>query len=200
MERQSTPDLFLPLTANETYGLSNRLRAVVRMAPGRVPDDVLLQNRLRGHYAGALVSASSVGADIEPALEKQRLLAVVFGTLAGITLSLTAIALYGLASFEIRRRRHEMTVRLALGATPQALRRRLAGVTIRPVLAGVLIGLPVSWWGVSLLARSVPLVNASEPRLYAAAAAALLLAALVAVWLPARRLSAMRASEILRWS
>jgi ABC-type antimicrobial peptide transport system permease subunit len=113
---------------------------------------------------------------------------------------LTAIALYGLASFEIRRRRHEMTVRLALGATPQALRRRLAGVTIRPVLAGVLIGLPVSWWGVSLLARSVPLVNASEPRLYAAAAAALLLAALVAVWLPARRLSAMRASEILRWS
>jgi putative ABC transport system permease protein len=200
IERHSAPDLFLPLTANETHLQSKQLRVLFRMVHGRVPDDALLWNRLRDQYPKTRGRIRSVVAELQPALEKQRLLAVVFGIFAGFTLSLTTIALYGLSNFEIRRRRYEMSVRLALGATPQALRRRLAVVTVRPVLAGVLIGLPASWWGVTLLASSVPLVNAGELRLYAAAAAALLLAALVAVWIPARRLSMMRASEILRSS
>jgi predicted permease len=200
-ERHSTPDIFLPLTANERYRQPHVLRVVLRMAQGRVPDRALLWSRLREQLppkTGGMVQ--SVVAELEPSLEKQRLLAVVFGTLAGITLSLTTIALYGLASFEVGRRRYEITVRLALGATPQALRRRLAVVAVKPVLAGVVIGLPASWLGVTLLARSVPTVNAGEPRLYAAAAGALLVAALLAVWIPARRASMMRASEILRSS
>jgi hypothetical protein len=71
-----------------------------------------------------------------------RLLALIFGTLGGVALLLQLIAIAGLASFEIGRRREEMTVRLALGATPNSLRGRLAVGIVRPIAVGVLVGLP----------------------------------------------------------
>jgi hypothetical protein len=207
------PILFLPLSANEAYrpvGSAypfNGYQAVVRMAPGRTPDRALLSERLREQpwmiqdWVGVIGPfLESVEADVEVALEKPRLLALIFGTLAGITLLLTTIAVYGLASFEIRRRRYEMTVRLSLGATPHGLRRRLAGVIVRPVIVGVLIGLPLSWVEVRLLGLSVPLVNASDLRIYAAAAATLLVASLLAAWIPGWRSLTVRSAELLRSS
>ncbi len=131
---------------------------------------------------------------------KRRLLAAVFGTLAGIILVLTIVAVYGLASFEIRRRRDEMTVRLALGATPAALRRRLAAVIVTPILAGVLIGLTFSWVEVKLLSFSVPLVHAHDVRIHAAASAAMFVAALLAALTAGRRLTTIRVAELLRSS
>jgi predicted permease len=207
IDARAEPELFLPVSASETYGpvhsLSwNSFRVMVRMAPGRVPDRALLSERLRAqpwmipNWVGAF--PESITDQLEPGLEKPRLLAAVFGTLAGITLLLTTIAVYSLASFEIRRRRDEMIVRVALGATPWALRRRLAAVIVAPVLIGVLIGLPFSWVQAKLLSLSVPLVNANDLKIFAAAAAALLLAALVAAWLPGRRLVTMRVSELIR--
>ena len=175
------------------------------MAPGRVPDSRLLSDRLRSlpfmdaNWRGT-GQPGSVAAAFEPALEKPRLLAAIFGTLAAITLGLTAIAVFGLASFEILRRRHEMTVRLAMGATPRRLRAGLASATIKPVLAGMLAALPLAWMEAKLISLSVPLVNANDVRIYAGAAAVLVVAALVAAWLPGRRLFTMRGAELLHSS
>jgi ABC-type antimicrobial peptide transport system permease subunit len=173
------------------------------MAPGRIPDPALIGKQLRDEPWALpnLVGTPqwySVAADLEPVLEKPRLLAAVFGGLGAIILVLTTIAVYGLSSFEMRRRGEEMTVRLALGATPWTLRRRLAAAIVRPVFVGVLIGLPFSWVEVKLISLSVPLVHPNDVRIYAGAAAAILLAALVAAWLPGRRLSTMRVAEVLR--
>jgi hypothetical protein len=85
-----------------------------------------------------------------------------------------------------------------LDQTPQALRRRLAIVIVQPVLFGVLAGLPLSWMEVKLLSRSVPSVNAGDVQIYFAAAAAILIAALIAAWLPGRRFLTMRVAELLR--
>jgi ABC-type antimicrobial peptide transport system permease subunit len=209
LDTRADPIIFLPLSASEFYPSENSkfpwnsYRAIVRMAPGRVLDRVLLRDRLRdqpwtGSDWRAMGGSATTG--LEPVLEKPRLLAAVFGSLGGVILILTTVAVYGLSSFEIHRRRDEMTVRLALGATPRILRRGLAVVIVKPVLAGVLVGLPFSWVEVRLLSLSMPLVNANDARIYTAAAATILFAALVAAWLPGRRLFAMRASELLRSS
>jgi putative ABC transport system permease protein len=206
---QAAPALFLPLSADELYRSHhdnpypwNSFQIVVRMAPGRVPDGRLLSDRLRDMpwaIPNILPSSlDSVATELEPVREKPRVLAAIFGVLGGITLLLAIVAMYGLASFEIRRRRDEMTVRLALGASPQALRRRLAIVIVQPVLFGVLAGLPLSWVEVKLLSRSVPSVNAGDAHIYLTAAAAILIAALVAAWLPGRRFLTMRVAELLR--
>jgi hypothetical protein len=206
------PSLFLPLSAADVYRQAdnnpyfhNSFRVILRMAPGRVPDIRLLSDRLRSqpwmspNWTGALLGGS-VEATFEPALEKPRLLAAIFGTLAAIMLGLTAIAICGLASFEIHRRRHEMTVRLAIGATPRTLRVALVSVAIKPVLTGVLAALPLAWMEVRLLSLSVPFVDSNDLRIYASAAAIMGMAALAAAWLPGRRLFTMRAAEMLRAS
>lgn len=211
MDTSATPALFLPLSAEEEY---RRMRdsaypwieyqLLLRMAPGRVPDVTLLSDRLRERpwmlprWVGARREsiATQFGIDVET----PRLLALIFGTLGGISLLLVVIAVYGLASFEIRRRREEMTVRLALGATHQSLRRRLAVVTVRPIVVGVLVGLPISWIQTSLLARAVPALDQGDVRIYAAAAATMVAVALVAAWIPGRRSLTMRVTELLRLS
>jgi ABC-type antimicrobial peptide transport system permease subunit len=142
----------------------------------------------------------SVAFDLNRALETPRLLALIFTTLAATALILTLVAMYGLASFEIRHRREEMTVRLALGASPRALRRRLAVVIARPVAIGVLLGLPFGWVQVRLIGLSLPFIDAGDPQIYVVAGAAVVVAALVAAWLPGRRFFTMRVAELLRSS
>jgi predicted permease len=202
---QAEPTLFLPVSANETYRSDStwaELHVLVRATSGRRPNGTLLSDRLRNQSWTipnlTPTTLDSVATTLEPVREKPRVLAAIFGALGGITLLLATIAMYGLASFEIRRRRDEMTVRLALGATPQALRRRFAIVIVQPVLVGVLAGLPLSWIEVKLLSRSVPSVNAGDLQIYLAAAAAILAAALIAAWLPGRRFLTMRVAELLR--
>jgi hypothetical protein len=200
--------LFLPLSAKETYPQPDapypwvQYSLVLRLAPGRVPDVTLLSDRLRERpwalprWLGA--SRESVADRLGVEFGPPRLLALVFGTFGGITLVLAIIAIYGLASFEIGRRREEMTIRLALGASPGGLRRRLAVVTVVPVVVGLLAALPVSWLLTWLLARSLPAVDSANPWACTWAMATMLVAALVAAWLPGWRSIAMRVAELLR--
>jgi hypothetical protein len=134
MEANPDPSLFLPLSANEAYREPgnpfphNSYGLLLRMAPGRIPERALLTQRMREQswmsptWSGVSgVFLRHVSADLELELETPRLLALICGTLAGITVLLTMIAVYRLADFEARHRRYEMTVRLAVGATPQVL-------------------------------------------------------------------------------
>jgi predicted permease len=207
LDLEPDPAIFLPLSASEAYfpwSVWNDFDVILRVAPERIPDGTLLSDRLsRQPWKVPNVwpaEFESVAANLASARETPRVLAAIFGALAGITLVLTTIAIYGLASFEIRRRREEMTVRLALGATPQALRRRLAAVIALPVGIGVLAGLPLSWMEVKVVSLSVPIVHAGDVRIYLAAVAGILLAALAAAWLPGRRFLTMRIAELLRSS
>jgi hypothetical protein len=204
------PAVFVPLSAPEAYPQKDSAypwvsySLVVRMAAGRLPDVTLLSDELRkqpwalANWLGATREsvADRLGVDFGP----PRLLALAFGTFGGITLVLAIVAIYGLASFEIGRRREEMTIRLALGASPRRLRRRLAVVTVGPVLVGLLAALPVSWLLTWLLARSLPAVQSGDPQIYASAGATMLVSALAAAWLPGWRSITMRVAELLRSS
>ncbi len=207
----TTPALFLPLSADEVYRSKrdsrypyNSYNLVLRMSPGRVPDLTLLSDGLRKRpwmsprWVGA--SRDSVAARVGLDLQVPRLLALIFGTLGGITLLLQLIAIAGLASFEIGRRREEMTVRLALGATPYSLRGRLAVGIVRPIVVGVLVGLPLSWVLTTLLARSIPTIDAGAPHIYVAAAGTMMVVALASAWIPGWRSITLRVSELLRTS
>ena len=207
----TTPALFLPLTADESYRSARNnpypyasYTLVLRMSPGLEPDLTLLSDGLRKRswmsprWVGA--SRESVAARVGLDLQVPRLLALIFGTLGGITLLLQLIAIAGLASFEIGRRREEMTVRLALGATPNSLRGRLALGIVRPIVVGVLVGLPLSWVLTTLLARSLSTVDASAPHIYLAAAGAMIVVALATAWIPGWRSITLRVSELLRTS
>jgi predicted permease len=206
------PTVFLPLSADEVYrsqrGSSTpyaSYQLVLRMSSGRLPDLALLSDDVRKRSWMSVMSQRWVGASRESVAHRvgldfqvPGLLALIFGTLGGITLLLQLIAIAGLASFEIGRRREEMTIRLALGATPNSLRNRLAVGVARPIVVGVLIGLPLSWVMTMLLALSLSTVDAGAPSLYVSAAAIMVGVALITAWLPGWRSITLRVSALLK--
>jgi len=102
-------------------------------------------------------------------------------------LVLSALGVYAVSAQTMALRRRELAIRLALGAAPSKLLRLVLGGALRPVGIGVVLGLI----GALLAGRSVSgllyRVPGAHPGVLLGAAAVLGLAALLAVWLPARR-------------
>ena len=114
----------------------------------------------------------------------QMLLIAIF---AGLALVLAAVGTYGVMSYLVAQRAHEIGVRVALGAE----RRDVLGLVMRRGLAlaggGALLGIAGAAALTRLLASQLYGVRPMDPLTFAAVTALLLLVALVACWLPARR-------------
>lgn len=106
---------------------------------------------------------------------------------AGLALLLAIIGTYGVISLVVAQRTQEMGIRLALGARPSDILRLVLGGGLRAIVAGTLIGLA----GGLAVSRAITAllfnVTPSDPLTFATAALAILIAGLVATWIPARR-------------
>jgi len=111
---------------------------------------------------------------------------------------LSCIGLYGLMSYLVSRRTGEIGIRMALGAN----RTDVAWQVLREigvlVFAGIVIGLPLTLFGVRLVRTMLFGMNSVDPFSLAAATALLLLAGLAAGYLPARRASSVDPVVALR--
>jgi putative ABC transport system permease protein len=114
----------------------------------------------------------------------QMLLLAVFASLA---LVLAAVGIYGVMSYLVAQRSREIGVRLALGAVPGEVLRMVLGRGMLLALAGAALGLAGAVGLTRLLRSWLYGVSALDPVTFAAVAALLLLVALAACWLPARR-------------
>lgn len=111
----------------------------------------------------------------------------VAGLLAISALALTAIGLYGVLAFDVSTRRREVGIRIALGADSGRIVRGLVSRGVGLAATGLVLGmLAASRAGAGMRAILYG-VEATDPLSYAGAASLLLLVALVAAWLPARR-------------
>jgi putative ABC transport system permease protein len=122
-------------------------------------------------------------------------LMTAFGVIA---LLLAAVGIYGVVSFAVGQRTHEIAVRLALGARRSSIRRLVLGGAFRVVAASLVAGAVAA----ALLARTgralLYAVDPLDPATYAGAAAFLGLVALAACWLPAERASRVEPLRALR--
>jgi predicted permease len=169
-------------TAGRAAGLPEQIRAAIAAVDPRLPvahfrtiDD------LRGLQTG-----------------EQRYLAALFSILAGLAVLLAAIGLYGLISQAITQRRHELGIRLALGATFQ---QTIAGAMkpgILLAITGIAAGTVASLAAVRLLRHLLWGVGESDPLTFAVTAAILLAVALVASLAPALRILRLDPAETLR--
>jgi ABC-type antimicrobial peptide transport system permease subunit len=112
---------------------------------------------------------------------------------------LAAIGLYGMVGFLVSERTQEIGVRMALGASPQAILKMIMGNVARWTMAGALLGLVGSWYAVKLLESLVFQVSPRDPWPVLAALALLLVAAFLAAWVPARRAMRVHPIEALRY-
>ena len=106
---------------------------------------------------------------------------------AGLALLLSAIGIYGVMSYSTTQRRHEIGIRLALGAGSRDVLGLVVGQGMRLVGVGLLLGLTGAWVLSRVLTSQLYGVSARDPFTYLSVALLLGAVALAASYLPARR-------------
>jgi predicted permease len=122
----------------------------------------------------------------------------LFGVFASVTLLLAAGGIFGTLLYTVGLDRRELGIRLALGARVESVQARVLARSLRTAGAGIALGAAGAWAAGRLLESRLFGIDAADPATLAAAATVLLVTALFASWIPARRAGAVDPLETLR--
>jgi putative ABC transport system permease protein len=136
---------------------------------------------------------------IRASLTRERLLAIVTTFFGSLGVLLAGIGLFGVTSYAVTQRRAEISVRLAMGATPDRIMRLVLGRVALLVSMGVAAGAVLTWW-LAQFVSATQLYGVTPRDLPTIVFAALLLVAVatLAAWLPARRAARVDPAPLLR--
>jgi putative ABC transport system permease protein len=123
---------------------------------------------------------------------------VLLAIAAIVSLVLGVIGIYGVTSYIVSQRTGEIGVRLALGAAPRGITRQIVKQGGLVALAGIVVGLGTAAAGSRLIASVLYGVSPRDPAIFAAMSVLLLLVALLACWIPARRAAQLSPTIALR--
>ncbi len=131
-------------------------------------------------------------------LAMRRLAALSLGIFAVLALSLAAVGIYGVLSFAVTERTHEIGVRMALGAGRDAVVRLVVGQAMTLALAGVALGLAGAFALTRLMSSMLYGISATDPFVFCGVAIVLIMVAALAGYLPARRAARVEPCAALR--
>jgi len=124
--------------------------------------------------------------------------ATLFVAFGGLALLVAAVGLYGMITYNVAQRMHELGVRIALGAQARDVMRLVVGQGVRFALVGVTIGLAVALLGARWIQPLLFQQSARDPMTYGTVAVLLLSVALVASVVPAMRAARADPNAALR--
>jgi len=135
---------------------------------------------------------------IDASLSRPRFNTALFAAFAGAALLLAAIGVYGVMAYSVSSRLHEIGVRLALGADAARVVRLVLSDGARLAGAGALIGLVAALATTRLMRNLLYNVTPTDPAILGAVVVLMILVALGAALLPARRAGAVDPIVVLR--
>ncbi|MGD0910408.1 MAG: ABC transporter permease [Terracidiphilus sp.] len=135
---------------------------------------------------------------VDRANSPRRFFMLMVASFAGLGLLLAAIGIYGVISYTVTRQTQEIGIRMALGATMGRVQRQVLSSTLRLAIIGIALGAAVSLAAAKLIASLLFATSPWDGVTYVAVALALLIVALVAGYLPARRASRINPMVALR--
>jgi putative ABC transport system permease protein len=159
--------------------------------------DSLRQTLQRGEVGFSQVM--TLEEHMQSAVFDERLPAQLAGGLAVVGMTLAAVGLYGVIALMINQRRREFGVRLALGAKPQGVLRLVLGQGFKLTIISIPIGVVLALTSGQLIASFLYGVTPADPLSLVLSALLVLIVALAATALPARKATHVDPAEILRY-
>jgi putative ABC transport system permease protein len=192
MQEDTRPALFVPY-AQSPY---TRMNLVVRGSGNVAALAVPVREAVRAIDADEATSAFRTMNDVVAASEAgDRFNAILLGAFGGMALLLTAAGIFGVLSYLVTQRTHEIGLRMALGAQPHDVLRVIVGHGMRLALIGVAIGLAGAFAATRWMSSFLFGVKPTDPWTFAAVVAVLFAAAFLACYFPAQR--AMRVDPMV---
>lgn len=187
LEREASRVVYLP------YWSSMPVDPTLLVATGGDPTILTATARAAIRAAGTSVAVSRIRtleSVMAGATASRRFQLVILIGFAVTAVVIAAVGIYGVVGHSLEQRRNEIGIRLALGARPADVRRRVLRDGLVPVAAGLAVGLAVTIALGGVLAGLLFGVRVADPITIAAVAFVILTVAAVACWLPARRATA----------
>jgi putative ABC transport system permease protein len=136
---------------------------------------------------------------VSASVANQRFGAVLFVLFGAIALVLTAVGIYGVISYGVAQRTHEIGIRLALGAGSREVLSLIVSEAMKPALLGAALGLCAAFGLTRLLTRLLYNVKPTDPLVFAVVLLLLIAVAWLASYIPARRATRVDTMVALRY-
>jgi ABC-type antimicrobial peptide transport system permease subunit len=192
------PLIFYPLAQNFKQGVTIVARtgmdpleitASVKQAVAQLDPDMAVYN-IRS--LDQQIATSPMG------MAPMRMGTIIAGTQGIIALFLATLGLYGLISHSVKRRTHEIGIRIALGATRVTVLRILIEQGLRLVLIGLVLGLAAAFAITRVLSSVLYGVKATDLLTFGGVSLLLASVAVIASYIPARRAATIEPMQALR--
>ena len=178
------PQLYLSVYQNPAKHLAIFLRG--RLDTAAIPDQVREQVQALDPTL-PVFGAQSLNETVSASVAQRRFSMEIVGLFALTALLLATLGIYGVISYLVNERTHEIGIRLALGAARRNILQMILRQGLQLALAGAVVGLLVALIVSRLLATLLYGVRPTDPLTFAGVAVLFLLVALLACYLPARR-------------
>ena len=146
----------------------------------------------------ASTSFRTLEQQVSASIAQERLVAIVASAFSVLALILAGLGLYGIAAYSVNRRRAEIGIRMALGASPAGVVRMVLKRLGWMVALGLAAGGSLSLWAGRFIGSLLYGLQPRDPVTLLSAAAVLAVVALAAGWLPARRAARIDPTVVLR--
>jgi putative ABC transport system permease protein len=185
MQREPAPEFYTPQGQPPSYhGMTVVMRA--QGSPVRlVPAIRTVARSLEPH--APLYNVRTMEQLVGKSVADERLRTWLLSLFAGLALLLAVVGTYGVLSMAVAHRTREMGIRLALGADRSDVVRLVVGQGLRPIAAGIVLGMAGSLALSQSLSGLLFNVSALDPLTFVVVPALIAGSGVIAAWLPARR-------------
>jgi predicted permease len=188
-QQQLQSQLYLPFRAQNDNALQGAGGAgvLVRSQGGPTVFNSVRQVVREQNPQNIISNVQTLDEVIAGSLSTQRFSMTLLGAFAGVALLLASLGIYGVISYLVGQRTHELGVRIALGASRANIFRLVVGHGMKMALTGVAIGLLAAFGLTRLMTKMLFGVSATDPLTFLSIAGILTVVAVLACYLPARR-------------